>query len=121
MLAGLKNESLASQGLLRAGCIIRLTARYVDIDGNNAITPTDNRVTVMVVASTIGTTAHADDPARIWHLVVDLSQSRRHFIGQSSSNNHHIRLTGRGSEDNTKPILIVARGRQVHHFHSTAS
>lgn len=120
-VGGPEEQKIRISRFITNGCIIRLTARYIDVDGDNAITPTNDRVTIVVVTSTIGAASHTDDPARIGHLVVDLSQSRRHFVGQSSSNNHHIRLSGRGSENNTKSILIVARGRQVHHFHSTAS
>ena len=75
----------------------------------------------MIVPATIRATAHADDPTRVGHLVVDLAQSRRHLVGQSARHDHHVRLTGRGAEDDAQPILIVARGRQVHHLDGTAS
>lgn len=39
-----------------------------------------------------GAPAHRDNPAGLWHLVVDLAQRRRHFVGQRASDNHDVRL-----------------------------
>lgn len=42
-----------------------------------------------------------------------LSQSRSHLVGQSAGNNHDVALTGRRSEHDTKPILVVPRSSHV--------
>lgn len=77
------------------------TSRDINIDRDDPITSADDRVAVMVVTTTICTTAHADDPAGIGHLIINLSQSRRHLICQSPSHNHHIGLSRRGSENDS--------------------
>lgn len=45
-------------------------ARAVNIYGENAITSTNYRVGVVVVASTISTGTHGDDPTRFRHLKI---------------------------------------------------
>lgn len=96
------------------------TTRHVDIDGNYSIAPPRHAIAVVIIPAPVGARAHADHPAGFRHLVVDLAQSRGHFIGQSSGHNHHVGLAGRGSEDYAQTILVVARGREVHHLNSTA-
>lgn len=93
---------------------------HIDVDGDDPIAPPRHAVTVVIVPSPISTRAHADHPAGFGHLVVDLAQSRSHLIGQSSSHDHHIRLAGRGAEDYAKTVLIIPRGREVHHLNGTA-
>lgn len=74
----------------------------------------------MVIATSVRTAAHGDDPARIRHLVVDLSQRRRHLVRQRAGYDHDVRLPRRGAEDDAHAILIVARRRQVHHLDGAA-
>ena len=93
------------------------TARNININGHDSVTPTHHRVRVMVVASTIGTRAHRNDPSRVGHLIVNLSQRRSHFVGQSAGNNHDIGLTRRRSENNTQSVLVISGSRNVHHLH----
>lgn len=96
------------------------TSRNIDINGNYPITTTDDGVAVMIIATAIRTTTHADNPARIRHLIVNLSKSRSHFICQSSRHDHDIGLAWRSSEDNTEAILVISGCRQMHHLNGTA-
>lgn len=99
----------------------KLTSRHVNINRNNSITAPEDRVTVMIVPTTIRTTAHTYHPTWIRHLIVNLSKSRCHFIRYGSSHNHDIRLSRGSSKDNSHAILIVSGSGQMHHFKSTAS
>lgn len=58
-----------------------LTSRNIDINRYYSVTTTSNRVTVVIISAPICTTSHADHPTRIRHLVIDLSESRSHFVG----------------------------------------
>ena len=58
-------------------------------------------------------------PSRLRHLIVYLSQRRCHLIRQRTSNNHNIRLTRRCTENDTKAVLVVPRGGEVHHLDGT--
>jgi hypothetical protein len=98
----------------------RHTSRYVDINRHNPVTASYDRVTVVVVATTIGTTTHADNPARVGHLIVNLAQGRSHLVRQCTSHNHNIRLSRRSSENDSKSILIITWGGKMHHLHGTA-
>ncbi len=46
-------------------------AGYVDVDGDDAVAAAHDAVAVVVVTAAIGAGAHADDPAGIWHLIVN--------------------------------------------------
>lgn len=96
------------------------TSRHVDINRNNPVTSSDNRVTVVIVATTIGTTSHTDNPARVRHLIIDLAQSGGHLVGQGTSDNHNIGLTRGSTENDSKTILIVTGGGEVHHLDGAA-
>lgn len=98
----------------------RGTARHVNVHRHHSVTSSHYRVGVMVVTSTVGTRTHGDDPSRVGHLIVDLSQRRSHFVGQSTCHNHNIRLTRGSSENNTQSVLIVSWGGHMHHLHGTA-
>jgi len=74
----------------------------------------------MIVTAAVGARSHADDPAGLGHLIVHLSQSGRHLVGQSSGDNHHVRLTGGRAENDSQAILIVSWGGEVHHLDGTA-
>lgn len=95
-------------------------AGHVDVDGHDSIAAPRHAIAVVIIAAAVGARAHADDPAGLGHLVVDLTQCRRHFVGQRAGHNHHVRLAGRGAEDDAQTVLVVARGRQVHHLDGTA-
>src|SRR5271166_6597397 len=55
--------------------------RHVDVDGYDPVAAADHRIGIMVIAAAIGAGSHRDDVARLGHLVVDLAQRRRHFVG----------------------------------------
>lgn len=97
-----------------------LTSRHVDIDRHNPVTASNDRVTVVVVATTVGTTAHADNPPGVGHLIINLAESRGHLVRQCTGDNHNIGLTRRSTENDSKTILIVTGGRKVHHLHGAA-
>lgn len=67
----------------------------------------------MVVATAVSAAAHADDPAREGHLVVDLAKRRRHLVGERAADDHDVGLPGRGTEDDAEPVLVVARSGNV--------
>lgn len=95
-------------------------AWHVDINRHNSVATSDNRVGVMVVATTVGAGTHGDNPSWLGHLVVNLSKGRGHLICQCTRHNHNIGLTWRRSENDTQSILIVSRRRDVHHLDGTA-
>lgn len=74
----------------------------------------------MVVTAAICTAAHADHPARLRHLVVDLAEGGSHLVGQCTGHNHHIRLSGGSTEDNSQAVLVVSGRGEVHHLHGAA-
>ena len=92
----------------------------VDVDGDDAVAAPDDAVAVVVVAAAVGAAAHADDPARLGHLVVDLAQGRGHLVGQGPGHDHHVGLARRRPEDDPQPVLVVPRRREVHHLHGAA-
>lgn len=98
----------------------RWAARHINIDRDNSIAATGDGVAVMIVSTTVGTATHADDPSRLGHLIVNLSQGWSHLVGQGSGDNHDIGLARRSSENDSQSILIVTRGGQVHHLDGTA-
>ena len=74
----------------------------------------------MVVAAAIGAAAHGDDPLGRGHLIVDLAESGRHFVGHRARHNDAIGLTRTRSEHHTVAVHIVAGSRDVHHFDGAA-
>ena len=97
------------------------TSRDIDIYGYDAVNPSNDRVAVMIVSSTIGTATHANDPFWVRHLVVTLAHSWRHLVGNSTCDDHCVRLSWGCSKYNTKSVLIVSRHGGMHHFDTTAS
>jgi hypothetical protein len=98
----------------------RRTPGHINIHRHDAIATPRNRVTVVVVPPAVGAAAHADDPARLGHLVVHLPQRGRHLVGQSAGDDHDVRLPRRGAEDDAQAILVVAGRGEVHHFDGAA-
>ena len=96
------------------------TAGHIDVDRHYTVTASNDRVTVVVVSTSVRARSHGDDPAGLGHLIVDLSQSRSHLVGERTGDDHDIGLTGRGTENDSHAILIIARRRQVHHLDGTA-
>lgn len=93
---------------------------HIDIHRHDPIASSRHRIAVMIVATAICAAAHRNNPSRLWHLVIDLPQSRGHLVRQCARHNHNVRLTRRRAKDYTQSILVVARCRQVHHLHGTA-
>jgi hypothetical protein len=98
----------------------RWTARDEDVDWKDTVHAANDTIAVVVVATSISTAAHADDPLGVWHLVVAKTDSRGHFVGDGAGDDHNVRLAWGGSEDDTKTILIVAWHRAVHHLNAAA-
>lgn len=94
--------------------------RNVDIHRQDAINTPQNTIAVVVVASPIGTSSHADDPPGLWHLIITLSNSCRHLVCHGPGNNHDVCLSRRRSKDDTEPILVVSGHGGVHHFNAAA-
>lgn len=70
------------------------TAGHIDIDRHNPVTAPRHTVGIMVIAASIRTAAHGNDPSRIGHLIVDLAEGRRHFVGEGAGDNHDVGLAG---------------------------
>lgn len=98
----------------------RRTSRNVDIYRYDPVTAPNYRVRVMVVTSSVRTRSHRDNPSRVRHLVVNLTERRRHLVGKGSGNDHNIGLTWGGTENDTETILIVTGSGKVHHLNGTA-
>jgi len=98
----------------------RWTPRHVDIHRHDAITAPRHTVTVMVIPAPIGAAPHADHPPRIRHLVVDLSESGSHLVGECAGYDHDVGLARAGAEDYAQAVLVVARGGEVHHLDGAA-
>lgn len=96
------------------------TSGNIDIHGYDSIASANNRITVMVITTAIGTTSHTDDPTRVRHLVVHLSESGSHLICQCACHDHDIRLPRRCSENDSKTVLVISGGRKMHHLNCTA-
>ena len=91
-------------------------ARNVYIYRDDSIHAAYHIIAIMIIASPVRACAHANHPFGVWHLVVALSDCRCHFIRYRSGNDHDVCLPRRGSEYDTKTILVVSRHRNVHHF-----
>ena len=72
----------------------RRAARDINVDWYDPVAATGDAVAVVVVSSSVGAAAHRNDPSGIGHLIIDLPKSRGHLVGQSTGNNHNIRLAG---------------------------
>ena len=65
-------------------------ARHLDINRHNAITSTHHCIGIVVIPATIGARPHGQDPARLWHLVINPTQGGRHLVGQGAGHDHHV-------------------------------
>lgn len=74
----------------------------------------------MIITATVRARAHTDNPSRLGHLVVNLSQGGSHLVRQGTRNDHDIGLTGGSTENNTETILVVSGCRDVHHLNGAA-
>lgn len=67
-----------------------LTTRNINIDRHNPITTSHHAIRVMVMPTSISTASHADNPPRIRHLIIQLSQSGSHLVGKCASDDHDV-------------------------------
>jgi len=70
LLLQLKNAVEQSFGGRRA-------SRDVDVHGDDPVAPPHNGVGVVVVPAAIGAAAHRNNPAGLWHLVIDSAGEQR--------------------------------------------
>src|ERR1700722_444061 len=98
----LKLHDAVNQGLC-----CRRAAGHIDVHRHDAIATPHHRITVVIVAATVGAASHADHPARFRHLVVNLAECRRHLVGQRAGDDHHVRLAWRGARDDAKAIKVI--------------
>lgn len=98
----------------------RRTPRHIDINRHNPIHATHHTITIMIIPTSIRTAAHTNNPFRIGHLIVKLSEGRCHFVAYCARDKHDVGLPWRGAEDYAQTVLVVARHGGVHHFDSAA-
>lgn len=58
---------------------------------------------------------------RLRHLVIHLSECRRHLVCESPGHDHDVTLSWTCTEDNAQPILVISSCSHVHHLDSAAS
>src|SRR5206468_6308446 len=68
-------------------------AWHVHVDGHDLVDALDQGV-VVEDPTARGTIAHGDDPLRLGHLVVNLTQHWRHLLRHPAGHDHEIRLAG---------------------------
>lgn len=116
----LSNLALQLQHRIHQCLRRRWATRHVYIDGHDAVAATNDAVAVVIIPAAVRTAAHADDPARLRHLVVDLPQRGRHLVGHRTRDDQDVGLARRGSEESSQPVLVVSWGGEVHHFDGAA-
>ena len=52
----------------------------IDIDRYNIVAASGYRIGIMIIATAIGTASHRNNPARLWHLVVNFAKCWGHFV-----------------------------------------
>lgn len=77
------------------------TSRHIDVNRDNSVASADNRVAVVVVPTAVCATSHTDNPTGVGHLVINLSESGSHLVGQGPRDDHDVGLPGGGTEDDT--------------------
>ena len=97
----------------------RRATRHIYIHRHNPIASPRHTVTVMIIPTPIRAAAHRDHPSGVGHLVVDLAQGGRHFVGEGAGDDHDIGLAGGSAENNAEAVLVIARSGKVHHFNGT--
>src|SRR5579884_4019764 len=100
------------QERLRAG----RTAGHVHVHGHDLVDALDDRIVVEHPARARAD-AHRDDPLRLDHLVVDLTQDRGHLLAEATGDDHQVGLAGARPEDlHPEPSGVVVRGAGRHHL-----
>ena len=117
---GLSHLPLELEDAVHEGLASRGATGDVNVDGDDSVAAADDAVAIVVVAAAVCAAAHADDPAGFGHLVIDLTHSGSHLVGQGAGDDHDIGLAGGGTENDTQAILVVPRGGDVHHLDGAA-
>lgn len=97
------------------------TSWHINIHWHYSIDSPYHAIAIVIIAAAICTTSHANNPLRVWHLVIALTKRRTHFIRHSARYNHHIGLARGCPEYDTQTVLVVAGHGDMHHFEGTAS
>ena len=92
----------------------------VNVNGNDPVDAPDDAVAVVVVPSSIGAAAHADDPFGVGHLVVALADGGGHLVADGAGDDHDVGLARGGPEDDAQAVLVVSRHGRVHHLDAAA-
>src|SRR3954454_19034919 len=90
---------LELQNPIDEGFSSRRTAGNVNVDRNDPVTTANHRVGVVIVTTAVGAGTHRDHPPRFGHLVVDLTQCRRHLVAQCARDDHYVTLTRAWTRD----------------------
>src|SRR5437868_278397 len=69
----------------------------VHVDGHDLVDALDDGVVVEHAAAT-GAHAHGDDPLGLHHLVVDLTEHRRHLLADAAGDDHEVGLARGAAE-----------------------
>jgi len=94
------------------------TTWYINIHRHDSVAASQHRVRVVVVATSVRTASHGDDVARLVHLIVDLSQSRSHFICDCACHYNTICLSRCGSKYDSESVHVISWCSIVHHLNS---
>jgi hypothetical protein len=72
----LQLQDAVQQGLRRGGA-----SGDVNVYGHDAVASAHHGIGIMVIPAAIGAGSHGNDPAGLWHLIVNLAQGWGHFVG----------------------------------------
>ena len=98
----------------------RRATRRVHVDGHDLVDTLHDRIVVEHAAGA-GAHAHRDDPLGLHHLVVHLTQHRRHLLADPTGDDHDVGLTRRRAEDlHPEAGDVVVRGAGRHHLDRAA-
>eukprot|EP01083_Nonionella_stella_P132329 402279_1 len=97
----------------------RRTPRDVHIHRHNAIATAQDRVAVVIIATSVCTRSHRDYVARGRNRFVDISEKRSHLVTDGSGNNNTVRLAWTRTWNHTKLVPIISGRKRMHHLDST--
>ena len=111
---------LQQQQPLHEGGRRRRAALHVHVDGQEGVDALHHAVDV-VHAAGVGARAHADDPARLHHLVVELQHRGRHLAEHGAADDHHVGLARRDAQHlGAEAGDVVARREARRHLDEAA-
>src|SRR5215207_6371521 len=92
------------------GLRARWTPWYVDVHGDDPVSPHENRVTVEERTT-------RDDPLGLRHLLVETRHPLGHLGGDCARGDHKVSLPGRsGEETGSEPVEVVVGHARGHHL-----